>query len=221
MQTGRFVMAAALVSLLTGCSGVESVTRSTALPGLIGGNPEEGVASVLMAPAYAVQAVSVSVPRRLKVSEANLYFPVADIVWRADPRGDRYAQVQAVFDAAMAMGTAAMTAGPAVTLDIEVTRFHALTEKARYTIGGSYSMRFLLTVRDAATGAIIDGPRPVNADTHAAGGDLALAEEAQGLTQKVVVTQRLAEVIAAELTRPVAVPAAQPVLMSALAAPAN
>jgi len=106
-----------------------------------------------------------------------------------------------------------MNAGQAVNVEIEVTRFHAQTEKTRYSVGGTFSMHFLMTVRDAATDAIIDGPREVDADTPAAGGEQALAEEAQGLTAKVVVTARLAEVIAAELARPVLVSA--PALLAA------
>jgi hypothetical protein len=152
---------------------------------------------------YDVQAINVSVPQSLTTSEANSFHPNVEIVWRGDPLGERHAQVKAIFETAMARGTATMHSGPKVVVDIEVTRFHCLTEKTRFTVGGVHNMRFMLTVRDAATGAVIQGPRLVNADVHAAGGARAIAEDAAGRTQKVVVTERLAEVIRRELSIPV------------------
>ena len=91
------------------------------------------------------------------------------------------------------------------SVDIEITYFHCLTEKARYTVGGVHSMKFLLTVRDIETGAILQGPRKVVADVKAAGGQKAIAEDEAGRTQKVVVTEHLVEVIRRELSVPVAV----------------
>ena len=99
-----------------------------------------------------------------------------------------------------------MTAGQAVILEAEVTRFHALTEKTRYTFGGMHSVKFRLTLRDAETGAVIDGPRLVSADIEAAGGVRAMAEDQAGRTQKVVIEEHLAEVIRAQLALPVAAP---------------
>ncbi len=142
---------------------------------------------------------AVSVPRDLLVSEADVYLPSADIVWHGDPPGDRYAQVQAMFTAALERGTATMTEGRPVVVTVEVDTFHALTPKTRATLGGNFAMRFHLTVLDGATGAVLDGPRLVIADTPASGGRRALREEAQGITQKVVIVDRLAEVVQAEL----------------------
>ena len=152
---------------------------------------------------YDVQEINVIVPTTLRVSEANTWHPKADIVWRGDPPGDRYAQVKAIFETAMAQGTATMHSGPKVALDIEVTYFHCLTEKTRYTIGGVHSMKFIMTVRDLETGEILQGPRKVNADVVGVGGAMAIAEDAAGRTQKVVVTERLAQVIRQELSVPV------------------
>ncbi len=152
---------------------------------------------------YDVQAINVVVPRTLRSSEANSFHPNVEIVWRGDPPGDRYEQVKAIFDTAMARGTAQMHTGPKVVVDIEITRFHCLTEKTRFTVGGVHNMRFMMTVRDVATGAILQGPRMINADTHGSGGARAIAEDAAGRTQKVVVTERLAEVIRRELSAPV------------------
>ena len=158
---------------------------------------------IYMMAQYDVENITIDVPRSLKVSEANTYRPNADIVWRGEPFGDRYAQVGAILAEAMATGTAMMTSGPKVDIEITLARFHALTERTRYSIGGVHAMQFDLTVRDAATGAIIDGPRRVVADTPASGGAKAIAEDAAGRTQRVVVTERLAEVIRFELSKPV------------------
>ena len=147
----------------------------------------------------AVRSVAVTVPRSLKVSEAEVYYPIADIVWRGDPRGNRYEQIEAIFAAAVAEATAPMTTGLPVVAEIEVTRFHSVTDKARYTLGGVHSMKFLLTVRDAGTGAVLSGPRPVLADVKAAGGQKAVRDDYAGVSQKRIVINRLADVIADEL----------------------
>jgi len=156
--------------------------------------------------AYDVQRVDIVVPRNLRVSEANMYYPVADIVWRGEPRGDRYAQVESIWTEAADRATAGMGRGVPVVVTVEVTRFHCLTEKTRYSVGGTHSLHFLMTVTNAATGEVIDGPRRVVADVKAAGGQKAIDEEARGLTQRVVVVNRLSEVLQRELAAPVAVP---------------
>lgn len=160
------------------------------------------VVVLTVAPRYTVTEVRVSVPRTLRVSEANSFHPRADNVWRGEPAGDRYAQVAAIFNAAAASATANMVAGPEVIVELTVTRFHALTEKTRYTVGGVHSVRFDLTLRDAATGRVIDGPRPVDADVKASGGAQAIAEDQAGRTQRVVIEERLIQVITRELTAP-------------------
>ena len=141
----------------------------------------------------------ISVPRTLLVSEADVYLPNADIVWHGDPLGDRHAQVEAMFSAAVAAGTADMTLGYPVTILIEVEKFHALTPKTRATLGGNFAMHFTLTVLDGFNGEILAGPKLVIADTPASGGRKALREEALGITQKVVIETRLAEVLRQEL----------------------
>lgn len=147
-----------------------------------------------------VESIVVRVPRSLKVSEANRFLPAGDIVWREDPIGDRYAQVQTIFEAALARGTAPMQGAVPVTLDVEVKRFHALTEKARYTTGGVHNISFTLILRDPVTGAMIGAPRDIRADLDALGGRTALRAEAAGQTQKVRISDHLAEVIRQELS---------------------
>ncbi len=183
-----------------------TMNAATAMPGMVAPVVQPG-GQVVMHAQYDVQAVNVSVPRNLKASEANSFHPSADIVWRGELPGDRHAQVLAIFNEAMGRGTAAMHSGPQVVVDIEVVRFHCLTEKTRFTVGGVHSMQFTMTVRDAVSGAILQGPRLVVADVKAAGGARAIAEDAAGRTQRVVVVERLTEVIRRELSAPmVAVP---------------
>jgi hypothetical protein len=157
-------------------------------------DPADVAAEVANAP-YAVREVRVTVPETLRVSEANVYYPIADIVWRGDPLGNRYKQVAAIFRDSIAKGTSDLTRGRPVVADMVVTRFHALTEKTRYSVGGVYSIKFDLTIRDAASGAVIEGPRPVNADIPAIGGTAALAEEMQGRSERVVIVEGLSQSI--------------------------
>ena len=146
-------------------------------------------------PAVRIIRHDVVVPQELTVSEANYYYPVVDIVWRDDPPGDRHAQVKAVVDDALDWGLAAFNRGRPVVVTLEVRRFHALTQKARYTVGGVHSMKFTLLVWDAQTGSAIYGPVPIDGDLIALGGNKAIAADANGLTQKVRITQHLAGTI--------------------------
>jgi hypothetical protein len=201
MSAIRLILPLALVLGLAACAGAPGpATRNAA--------PDTAAAPVPVEPRYAVTDIRVTVPRDLTVSEANRFYPVADIVWRGDPPGDRHAQVEAILAEGLAQGTTLMTTGPAVILEARVTRFHGITEKTRYSIGGVHSIHFDLAVRDAATGAILEGPRPVDADVKAAGGAAAIAEDQSGRTQRVVVVERIAQVIARELSTPVTLAAA-------------
>lgn len=202
MKTLLFPMLAVTL-ILSACAGGAPATRSDRQVTLAtqgrADAVETQVRQVLTAQ-YDVEDVRISVPSQLKVSEANMFYPVADIVWRGEPMGNRHAQVRAIFQDAMTRGTQAMTSGRKVIVDVEVTRFHSVTEKTRYTVGGTHSMHFNITVSDALTGEVLDGPRPVIADAKAAGGAQAVAEEQMGRTQRVVVVERLAEVIRRELS---------------------
>ena len=150
-----------------------------------------------------VQAIRVSVPKSLKVSERNRYYPGGDIVWREDPLGDRHAQVKAIFEAGLSKGVAHMDHGTVpVMLDVMVTRFHALSEKARYTIGGVHAVQFKFVLRNPETGEAYGEPKFVKADFKAYGGQMAINAESKGLTQKVRITHQLSEVIRQELEEP-------------------
>ena len=166
----------------------------------VGGPVIEG-GMMLVPTQYNVARINVLVPRTLRVSEANVFYPIADIVWHGDPLGDRYAQVTSILQEGIATGTANMKTGRAVEVDAQLIRFHALTPKTRYTVGGVHDTDFLLTVRDATTGEVLDGPRKVVADVHGAGGQRALEEEAAGITQRSVIEGRIATVIEHELSQ--------------------
>ncbi|MBT0957109.1 hypothetical protein IV417_06910 [Alphaproteobacteria bacterium KMM 3653] len=150
---------------------------------------------------YAVQKVNVIVPSKLIVSEADALYPKADIVWREDPRGNRHDQVQKIVQDALTAGAARLTSGTPVVVDVEVTRFHALTEKARYHSATGFQWHdidFRLTVRDAQTGEVLES-RKVEAPLRAYAGTRALAAEMQGITQKSRISQHLSSVIVKEL----------------------
>ena len=135
-------------------------------------------------------------------SEANKFYPRADIVWRGEPQGDRLAQVKSILQESFADGTAGLKTGPKATLSVKLERFHALTEKARFSVGGVHDIVFVLTVLDAQSGAILEGPRRVEIAIKAAGNDLAIAEDAAGRTQRVVVVEGVAEAVRRELSGP-------------------
>lgn len=178
---------------VSACATVDIPTRNAPLENL----PTEMAAA---APSFQLQSFEIKVPTTLKVSEANSYLPRADIVWRGDALGNRYEQVGAVFTSAVELGVGGLDGALPVTVEIEVKKFHALTEKTRYTIGGTHSLTFVMTIRDPVTGAIIRGPREIMADLEAYGGSKALQAEARGLTQKYRITQHLARVIRDEMT---------------------
>lgn len=186
---------------LSACAAPDVASRS------IGGAAftfaTQNTEGAVLAPRYAIKDIRISVPKTLTVSEENTFLPNADIVWHGDPLGDRYAQISAIFDTAAHQATTDMTVGRAVVVDIVVTGFHAVTDKTRATFGGNHNMRFDLTIYDAETGEILDGPRRVIGDVKAAGGARARAEDAAGRTQKVVVTERLTQVIRRELSAPI------------------
>lgn len=146
-----------------------------------------------------VTDVVIKVPTSLRVSEADTWMPNADVVWHGEPRGNRLEQVNRIFSDAAKAGTGAFTSGLPVVAEVEVTRFHCLTEKTRNTIGGIHALQFILTIRHAETGEILDGPRLVIADIKASGGTRAIAEDYAGRTQRVVVVERLTEVLHREL----------------------
>lgn len=164
----------------------------------------DGRAPIVSAPRaearFTVVSVDVIVPETLRVSEENLFYPNADIVWRGEPQGDRLAQVTQILEEGLATGTADLKLGPRAILTVQLERFHALTEKARYSVGGVHDVVFLLTMTDPETGTVLEGPRRIELAIRASGGNAAIAEDVAGRTQRVVILEGLAEVIRGELS---------------------
>jgi len=193
MKLFRSIVLIGLAFGLAACEGAEFASRNQPLdvPGLVAG-------TTVVARSYTVQQINVVVPEDLTVSEANGYYPAADIVWRGDPIGDRYQQVAAILETAALQGTADLSGDIPVVLDIVLARWHGVTERTRYSIGGNYTIHFMLTVRNAGTGAIIEGPRMIEAELAAPGGLAAVRLEQSGQTEKLRVTEYLTYVFQRE-----------------------
>lgn len=193
--------------VLSGCAMSDFPSRNATFDGTTPGgvfSAGTGAAYLTSAQLAAVDVVAfnVSVPQTLKVSEAHGYYPAGDIVWRGEPLADRYLQVRRIFDDGIARGLSALNGQIPARLDIEVERFHSVTEKTRYTIGGVHSIRFKMALRHAQTGEPLMPPRVVKANLKAYGGQKAVEAEREGQTQRVRVVAHLANVIQAELGRP-------------------
>lgn len=215
MKLMKLITLLGLGAMVSACANIETATRNApfeATPAVTSASVDmmsfaatgPATAPAIAAPqaaasAFHITQINVDVPQSLKVSEANRYYPSGDIVWREDPLGDRHDQVKAIFQTALQRGADTMTSGAPVVLDVKVSRFHALTEKARYTVGGVHSIAFTMQLRDATTGALIGEPHQVKAALKAFGGQHAIEAEARGETQKVRITAHLADVLRQEM----------------------
>ncbi|MCI2398222.1 DUF6778 family protein [Aliiroseovarius subalbicans] len=196
-----FLVFASTVIGLSACSNGDLVSRADAPNAPILVAAPADVAPVVLRD-YTVTEVDIIVPKTLKVSEANRFFPNADIVWREDPLGDRYSQVEAVITEAITQGVAGMDGTREVKVQLELTRFHALTEKTRFGApqgSATHDIKMLLTVLDAQTGAVIEATRPFEIEFEAHTNQFALADIAQGITQRKRITEKLAQLIQSEL----------------------
>jgi len=198
MKLLKMMALGALALGVAGCASLDTVTRNAPLE-----VPQVAASAVQEQRDYSVQAIRFAVPDDLRVSEANSYYPIADIVWRGDPLGNRRDQIAAIFQTSIAAGTADLTGDTAVIVDVTLQRFHSLTERTRYTVGGVHSIKFDLTIRDAETGAILEGPQRINADLAALGGRAAVRADQTGQGQKVRITTHLTQVFNDLLTGPV------------------
>jgi len=168
---------------LFGCVGAETVTRSS--------TPDPAPVLTRDVPDFGDAELIVTVPQGLTVSESNVLRPVADIVWREGPAGDRHGQVQALVAQAIAPVTAALEGRTPVRIEIEVMRFHTLSDRARYTVGGTHEIAFLLRVTQRETGQVLLPPRRVDLNLEAYGGRRAIEAEEAGQTQSVRITEHL------------------------------
>ena len=214
MKFVRFFVLLAVGVTLSACASVEPASRNAPL----GATPSDTAAvQQVIKPSFDVQRVNVTVPETLSVSEANLYYPTSDIVWREDRGGDRHAQVKAIVSQAAELGTAGMNGRQPVIVDIQLDRFHSLSEKARYSVGGIHNIVFRMAVRNANSGAFIIEPYQINTDLRAFGGARAIEAEREGQTQKVRIIGHLSQVIAEELSKPI--PVTRDMMLSQLADP--
>jgi hypothetical protein len=155
---------------------------------------------------YALHSVRFAIPSDMTVSEANSYYPIAGIVWRGDPLGNRAQQISSIFQTSIQATGEGLTGSIPITVDVELARFHSLTERTRYSVGGVHSIKFDLTVRNALTGEILEQRRRVNGDFPALGGYAALAADNQGQGQKLRITAHLTKLFFQELTGLTGVP---------------
>ncbi|NNK77185.1 MAG: hypothetical protein HKP40_00595 [Litoreibacter sp.] len=193
----KFSLIAALSAVLTAlaaCSFVEQPTSD--------GPPVAKFVPVYVGTAAAdwtVSSVRIDVPAELTVSEADRYYPLSDIVWRGDPPGDRRQQVATLMQEAVIDGLVHLRGGQDVYMELAVTRFHSVTERARAAIGGVHNIEFNLSVFDAETGLQIVGPLPMDASLNAFGGADAIKADQRGETQKVRIRRHLTEFMRIEL----------------------
>lgn len=149
---------------------------------------------------YQVVDVQVVVPDYLVVSEANVYLPKADIVWREDPLGNRYEQVKTIIEGALRKGTAPLQGQRRVIMAVRVNTFHAITEKTRNSVGGKHNVEFEYVLLDAETRQPITPVQSIDASLKAFGGAKAYRAMRAGQTQKVRITNHVAGVVQAALS---------------------
>ncbi len=196
MQKAGVILAVALTLLLAGCGGQKSEGG-----GLFSRIGKSGSSiDVTKLPPLDVVELDIQVPRDLRVSEADAYKPPADIVWREDPFGDRYEQVRKIMAQAVAEGVDGLNGTLPVVVHVVVQRFHAVTERTRYTIGGQHEIKFYLSATDARNGEEVIPPYLVKMRFPAYGGARALAAERMGITQKKRIIAHVAARIRHELT---------------------
>lgn len=142
--------------------------------------------------------VRVSVPKTLVVSEAKALLPDADIVWREDPLGDRYAQVDKIMTDAVRQGAQGLRGGRPVVIEVTVTRFHALTFEAelRGQNWGVHNVDFIARVVDAKSGEVLLRDTNIRAELPALSGFEMAAARKAGQTQKKQISAHVSATVA-------------------------
>lgn len=164
-----------------------------------GGLMQQGTLRPDIQRSYDLQGLRFSALPDLTVSEQESFYPTADVVWRGDPSGDRIAQIGAMFETAVARNRAVLNGDVPVDIAVTLVRFHGVTNRTRYTVGGVYHVVFDLTVLDARTSAVIEPARRVVGALDAPGGTTAVQLDESGQTQKVRVTDFLTGLLRAQL----------------------
>jgi len=199
MKPLRLMTAAAMALSVTACGSFDMATRNAPLD-----VPTLGAGFQQVERNYTIQSMTFAAPDNLRVSEGNGYYPFADVVWRGDPIGNRVEQIAAIFQTAIDRNETHLDGVIPVTVDIQLSRFHGVTERTRFSVGGVYNIVFTMTVRRADNGSIIEEPRRIQADLSAPGGAAAILADQRGQTEKVRVTDFLTLVMQDELTGSIA-----------------
>ncbi|MFT5628875.1 MAG: hypothetical protein ACI82I_000965 [Gammaproteobacteria bacterium] len=195
MKLFKIMSVAALGLGVAGCASVDTVSRNAPLD--VSAFDVEGR---IVARSYVIEDMTFAASSELSVSESNSYYPSADVVWRGDPIGDRIEQIGTIFETATVRNQDRLDGNVPVVVDFELVRFHGVTERTRFSIGGVYNIVFTISVRNAITGEIIEEARLIEADLSAPGGIAALMQEQRGQTEKVRVTDFLTQVFKDELS---------------------
>jgi hypothetical protein len=180
-----FVRLCAVVALtvVAGCSGTFRTSYPEAVP-------------AAQSATWRLSAVNVSAPRSLSVSEVESFVPDADIVWREDPTGNRYEQVEKIMRDAIAKGAQGLRGSRPVIIEATMQRFHAMTFLAETKApGGVHDVEFTLQIRDARTRAVLFGPAFVEASFPAMVGDQMVRARIAGQSQKSQITAHVAKTI--------------------------
>lgn len=148
---------------------------------------------------YDLREFRFQAPSDLKVSESESYYPTADVVWRGDPQGPRVSQIRDMFEYAVDRNRGVVVGRRPIDLEVALVRFHGVTNRTRYSVGGVYNIVFDLTVRDAMTGAVIEPTRRVVGNLDAPGGEEAVRLEQSGQTEKVRVRDFLTGFLRSQL----------------------
>ena len=189
VMSRRIVLTVALstIMLITACVGL--ITFRTSY---------ENPVSPEVSRSWRLADVKVTVPRSLTVSEERSVAPNADIVWREEKLGDRYAQVEGLIRTAAELGAKGLNGSRPVRVEIFVSTFHALTFEAEALRAdvGVHNVDFTIRVVDARSGEILAGPDAIEAALPAMTGGRMIEARVHGETQRSQITAHLRKVIA-------------------------
>lgn len=149
---------------------------------------------------YDIESFTFTALPDLTVSEAEGYYPFADVVWRGESKGARIPQIGAMFETAAARNSSVLAGDVPVAVQVRLVRFHGVTDRTRYSVGGNYNIVFDMTVTDARTGTLLEPTRRIVGNLDAPGGSRAVSLERSGQTQTVRVTSFLTSLLRAELS---------------------
>jgi len=183
MQRRTFIMSLSMLTL-GGCGttfGMKSAVR------------------LQMERSYRLNAFNFEAQEGLQISESESFYPNADVVWRGDPIGPRIPQIAAMFEEAATRNRAFIDGRFPVDVYLTLVRFHGVTNRTRYTVGGVYNVIFDLTIKSAATGDVIEPTRRIVGNLDAPGGERAALLDRAGQTQRVRVTDFLTSLLRAQL----------------------